>query len=162
LTQRESSWNSHSLLQPHPHSSHGAQVDKSYFTPSTVDSELKKMTRLVNCKTEIEYAGPAAQELKSFEAPGRWTKEKSAAFVALMQRLKNDGYTTFNSSVHTIGLQRNGQSAIYHVPSGQRGGLAAYAGKHVHIVCVARTDAYSGRMFAVSEVSETGQVMCKA
>lgn len=117
------------------------------------------MPKIVNCKAEVEYVGPHAAELRSFAAPGSWTKEKSAAFAALVDALSAAGYRSFSSSVNTIGLQRKGQSAIYLVPAGQRGALAAYAGKYVHIVCVDRTDNYSGRLFSFAEVSSNGQVM---
>jgi hypothetical protein len=117
--------------------------------------------RIANCKTDIEYGGPFAQEFKFVAAPYNWTKEKSVAFKALVQSLRKDGYRNFTSSVKTIGLQRKGESAIYRVPVGQRGSLAGYAGKYVHIVCIDRTDDYSGRIFAVSEVSEAGLGMQK-
>ena len=119
------------------------------------------MPRIANCKTDIEYGGPSAQEFKFFAASYSWTKAKSDAFDALVQSLRKDGYRNFTSSVKTIGLQRKGESAIYRVPAGQSGSLAPYAGKYVHIVCIDRTDDYSGRIFAVSEVSETGQVIQK-
>jgi hypothetical protein len=119
------------------------------------------MPRIANCKTDIEYGGPSAHEFKVVAVPDNWTKEKSVAFEAVVQSLRKDGYRNFTSSVKTIGLQRKGESAIYRVPVGQRGSLAAYAGKYVHIVCVDRTDDYSGRIFAVSEVSETGQPIKK-
>jgi hypothetical protein len=117
------------------------------------------MSKIANCKAEVEYAGPHGVELSAFAAPGSWTKEKSAAFAALVEALSAAGYRSFSSSVNTIGLQRKGQSAIYLVPDGQRGAVAAYAGKYVHIVCVDRTDNYSGRRFSVAEVSSNGQVM---
>lgn len=117
------------------------------------------MSRIANCKAELEYAGPNAAELSAFTALGSWTKEKSAAFAALVEALSAAGYLSFSSSVNTIGLQRKGQSAIYLVPAGQRGALAACAGKYVHIVCVDRTDNYSGRLFSFAEVSSTGQVI---
>ena len=116
------------------------------------------MSKIANCKAEVEYAGPHAAELRAFAAPGSWTNEKSGAFAALVEALNAAGYQSFSSSVNTIGLQRKGQSAIYLVPAGQRGALAAYASKFVHIVCVERTDNYSGRLFAFSEVSSTGEV----
>ena len=116
------------------------------------------MSKIADCKAEVEYAGPHAAELRAFAAPGSWTNEKSGAFAALVEALNAAGYRSFSSSVNTIGLQRKGQSAIYLVPAGQRGALAAYAGKYVHIVCVDRTDNYSGRLFAFSEVSSTGKV----
>jgi hypothetical protein len=119
------------------------------------------MPRIADSKTDIEYSGPYAQELKSFAAPGSWTKEKSDTFSALVQGLTKTGYRNFSSSVEIIGLQRNGQSAIYHVPIGQRGVLSAYAGKYVHIVCVAYTDKYTGRLFSLAQVSEGGQLAQK-
>ena len=117
------------------------------------------MSKIANCKAELEYVGPNAAELRAFAAPGSWTKEKSAAFAALAEALSAAGYQSFSSSVNTIGLQRKGQSAIYLVPDGQRGALASYAGKYVHIVCVDRTDNYSGRLFSFAEVSSTGHVI---
>ena len=116
------------------------------------------MSKIANCKAEVEYTGPHAAELRAFAAPGSWTREKSESFASLVGALSAAGYRSFSSSVNTIGLQRKGQSAIYLVPAGQRGALAAYAGKFVHIVCVDRTDNYSGRLFAFSEVSSTGKV----
>jgi hypothetical protein len=115
------------------------------------------MAKIAESKTEIVYTGPFAEELTSFAAPGSWTNEKSDAFLTLMEGLNAAGYRNFSSSVNTIGLQRKGQSATYLVPVGQRGALAAFSGKHVHIVCVDRTDDYSGRIFAFSEVSNMGR-----
>lgn len=86
------------------------------------------MSKIANCKAEVEYAGPHAAELRAFAAPGSWTNEKSGAFAALVEALNAAGYRPFSSSVNTIGLQRKGQSAIYLVPAGQRGALAANAG----------------------------------
>jgi hypothetical protein len=126
---------------------------------STMPIGVRKMPRVANCKTDIEYSGPYAQEIKSFAAGESWTKEKTISFQSIVQFLKKSCYRYFNSSVNTIGLQRKGQSAIYHVPLRQAGALAAYAGKYAHIICVARTDDYSGRVFAVSEVSEIGQLV---
>ncbi len=117
------------------------------------------MAKIAESKTEIAYTGPFAEDLKSFSAPGSWTKEKSDAFSTLMEGLNAAGYRNFSSSVNTIGLQRKGQSAIYLVPTGQRGALAACSGKHVHIVCVDRTDNYSGRIFAFAEVSDVGRLI---
>ncbi len=116
------------------------------------------MAKIGESKTDIAYSGPFAEELKFFSAPGSWTKEKTDAFSTMMLGLAAAGYRNFSSSVNTVGLQRKGQSAIYLVPAGQRGALAAYSGKYVHIVCIDRTDDYSGRLFSFTEVSETGQV----
>lgn len=107
-------------------------------------------------KTEVEFRGSLAQDLKSFSAPGRWTKWKQEAFSKLVDRLAESGYQRFSSSAVTVGLYRKGQSAIYKVPVRQRGALSSYEGKFVHIVCVARKDNYSGRIFAVAEVSDSG------
>ncbi len=117
------------------------------------------MAKIAESKTEIVYAGPFAEELTSFAAPGSWTKEKSDAFSTLMEGLNAAGFRNFSSSVNTVGLQRKGQSATYLVPAGQRGALAAFSGKHVHIVCLDRTDNYSGRIFAFAEVSDVGRLI---
>jgi hypothetical protein len=117
------------------------------------------MSKIADCKADVEYRGPHAKDLRAFAAPGSWTKEKSEAFAELVEGLTKSGYRSFSSSVSTIGLQRKGQSAIYRVPAGQRGALSAYADKYVHVVCVDRTDNYSGRLFSFSEVSATGQVV---
>lgn len=114
------------------------------------------MPRIAECKVDAEYVGPHSNELKKFTEPGNWTKEKSEAFTAVMDSLYKAGYRSFSSSVSTIGLQRKGQSAIYRVPSGQRGALAAHAEKYVHIVCIDRIDNYSGRLFAFAPIAATG------
>lgn len=117
------------------------------------------MSMIANCKSDVEYAGPHAAEIRAFSAPRSWTMEKSTGFAALVDALSAAGYRSFPSSVNTIGLQRKGQSATYLVPAGQRGALAAYAGKYVHIVCVDPTDNYSGRLFSFAEASTTGQIV---
>lgn len=117
------------------------------------------MAKIADCKVNIAYAGPFVTELKAFSAPRSWTGDKTAAFTAIVEGLTGNGYRSFSSSVETIGLQRKGQSAVFRVPVRQRGALAAYAEKYVHIICIDRTDNYSGRLFAFSEVSETGQVV---
>lgn len=117
------------------------------------------MSKIANCKADVEYASPHASEPRAFAAPGSWTKEKPAAFAALVEALSAAGYRSFSSSVNTIGLQRKGQSAIYLAPAGQKGALDAYARKYVHIVSAERTDNYSGRMFSFAEAFSTGQVM---
>lgn len=117
------------------------------------------MAKISECKADIVYTGPYATELRAFAAPGSWTKEKSESFTTVVDGLTEVGYRSFSSSVTTIGLQRKGQSAVYRVPAGQRGALAAYADRYVHIFCVDRTDNYSGRLFAFSEVSATGQIV---
>ena len=88
------------------------------------------MVKISECKTDIEFKGDASAK----------------------------GYKTFNSSGQSIGLFRIGQSAIFAVPAKQRGALARYAGRFVHIVCVGRTDNFSGRTFAVAEVTEQGDL----
>ena len=120
------------------------------------------MAKLADCKVDVAYAGPFASELQAFAAPGSWTSDKTASFTAIVEGLTNVGYRSFSSSVATVGLQRKGQSAVYRVPMGQRGALAAQAERYVHIVCIDRTDDYSGRLFTYSEVSETGQVVGSA
>jgi len=120
------------------------------------------MAKLADCKVDVAYAGPFAEELQAFAAPGSWTSDKTASFTATVEGLTNAGYHSFSSSVATVGLQRKGQSAVYRVPMGQRGALSAHAAKYVHIVCIDRTDNYSGRLFAFSEVSQTGQVLRSA
>jgi hypothetical protein len=120
------------------------------------------MAKIADCKVDVAYSGPFASELQAFAAPGSWTGDKTAAFSAIVEGLTNAGYRSFTSSVATIGLQRKGQSAVYRVPMGQRGALAAHAERYVHIVCIDRTDNYSGRLFAFSEVSQTGQVVRSA
>lgn len=117
------------------------------------------MAKIAECKADVVYAGPYASELQAFAAPGSWTKDKSEAFTALIAGLAEVGYRSFSGSATTLGLLRKGQSAIYRVPSGQRGALAAYAEKYVHIVCVHRTDNFSGRMFAFTEVSSDGKIV---
>lgn len=117
------------------------------------------MAKIAECKTDVVFVGPYASELRTFAAPGSWTKEKSEAFTAVVAGLAGAGYRSFSSSVTTIGLQRKGQSAVFRVPAGQRGALAVYAKKYVHIVCVDRTDNYSGRLFAFSEVSSNGEIV---
>lgn len=78
-----------------------------------------------------------------------WTNHKTKKeLLSVITRLKE--------------LQRKGQSAVYRVPLGQRGALAAHAERYVHIVCIDRTDNYSGRLFAFSEVSQAGQVVRSA
>lgn len=121
-----------------------------------------KISKLADCKVDVAYAGAFASELQAFAAPGSWTSDKTAAFTAIVEGLTNAGYRSFSSSVATIGLQRKGQSAVYRVPMGQRGALAAHAERYVHIVCVDRTDNYSGRLFAFSELSQTGQIVRSA
>jgi hypothetical protein len=120
------------------------------------------MAKLADYKVDVAYAGPFVSELQAFAAPGSWTRDKTVAFTAIVEGLMSAGYRSFSSSVATIGLQRKGQSAVYRVPIGQRGALAAHAERYVHIVCIERTDNYSGRLFAFSEVSQTGQVVRSA
>lgn len=120
------------------------------------------MVKITDCKVNVAYSGPFASELKAIAAPGSWTSNKTAAFSEIVEGLTKAGYRSFTSSVATIGLQRKGQSAVYRVPIGQRGALAAHAERYVHIVCIDRTDNYSGRLFAFSEVSQTGQVVLSA
>lgn len=117
------------------------------------------MVKIADCKVDVTYAGPFADELSVFSAPGSWTKNKTATFTAFVEGLTGLGYRSFTSSVSTIGLQRKGQSAIYSVPVGQRGALAAFAEKHVHIICIDRTDDYSGRMYIFAEVAQNGNLV---
>lgn len=116
------------------------------------------MPKIAECKTDIVYTGQYAQELQQFSKKGSWTKEKSESFVALVDGLTKAGYRQFSSSTRTIGLQRKGESAIYKVPDGQRGALSKLSGKYTHIICIDRTDSYSGRLFAFNEVLSTKNV----
>ena len=116
------------------------------------------MTKVANCKAEVQHTGRDVAELRAFAAPGSWTNEKSESFAALVGALGAAGYRSLYCNVNTIGLQRKGQSAIYPVPACPRGALAAFAGKFVRIVCVDRTDKNTGRLFAFSAVPSTGEV----
>ena len=117
------------------------------------------MAKIADTKVDVVYTGPFATELRSFAEPGTWTNEKTREFKEIVEGLTQAGYRSFSSSVATIGLQRKGQSAVFRVPEKQRGALAAYANKYVHIVCIDRTDNYTGRLFAFSEISQKGRIV---
>jgi hypothetical protein len=90
---------------------------------------------------------------------GQYSAELHALYV---ESLTNAGYRSFSSSVASIRLQRNGQSEVYRVPIGQRGALADHAERSVHVACIDRIYNYSRRLFAFSEVSQTGPVVRSA
>ena len=117
------------------------------------------MAKIADCKVDVTYAGPFALELRSFVEPGVWTGEKTAVLEAIFEGLKAAGYHYFSSRVPTMRLQRKGQSAVYRVPLAQRGALAPYRGKLVHIVCLGRTHHHDGRRFALAELSQNGQLL---
>jgi hypothetical protein len=60
------------------------------------------MSKIADCKADVEYSGPHAKDLRAFAAPGSWTKEKSVAFAELVEGLTKSGYRSFSSSVSAL------------------------------------------------------------
>ena len=94
---------------------------------------------------DISFRGHMAAELAVLAQDGAWTKARVDLLAKVVWTVKLSGYQTFNASGQTIGLYRKGQSAIFAVPAAHKDALAPFAGKLVHIICIDRSDNYSGR-----------------
>lgn len=114
------------------------------------------MPKIIDGQTDIAFRGPLAAELAFLAQDGSWTKHRVNMLAMVVRTLKLSGYQTFNGSGQTIGLYRKGHSAVFAVPAAQKRALAPFAGKLAHAICIDRTDSYSGRSYAVAEVTPEG------
>jgi hypothetical protein len=98
-------------------------------------------------KIDDQIDDEIGRRLRNLACIPTWTKVKRALFAECVSQAKSAGYTVFTGDFRSYHIERVGESCLYVVSSAQRGGLAAYAGARVRLICLGKTDRRAGRRY---------------
>ena len=110
------------------------------------------MALLIEMKIEDNINDADGVLLRELNAIKGWNKQKHSLYKQWASILAAGTYTMFKGDFRDYHLKLKGDSCLYDVPDTQLGGLKAFRGKRIRLVCGNSWDSSQSREFWVKLV----------